>query len=147
MSVQNVNQIDIDWKTVIALFSMIISFVSMLISLHSATKEERKERQIKRQKFDLIVRPSSNFRHIPPAQFQMELQQVEITKDFKPESICIVNDDIGDGDRYYGLLVKPGYDPLQIKYQLSVTQYFDKVYLTNRGNKKHILFKQKEIAK
>ena len=63
MSVQNVNQIDIDWKTVIALFSMIISFVSMLISLHSATKEERKERQIKRLTLDTYLLHNSKWNY------------------------------------------------------------------------------------
>ena len=111
------------------------------------------------QKCDLVVRPRGSFREMPPAKLMVEIQQINfmsgipqnekntINKHWQTESLIFIMDDIEDGDVYYGIIVKDGFDPLVVRNEILPTQYFDKAYITKQGNKKHKKMKkgQKQI--
>lgn len=134
---------------IIAILSLITSIVAVGISWYSASESIRKHKLTMNQKCDLVVRPRGAFREMPPAKLMMEIQQINlifnepqgtkntINKHWQSESLIPITEDIGDGDVYYGIIVKDGFDPLTIRNEILPTQYFDKVYITKQGNKKH----------
>lgn len=134
---------------IIAIFSLINSVVAVGISWYSASESIRKHRLTMNQKCDLVVRPRGLFREMPPAKLMAEIQQINfmpwipqnekdtINKHWQDESLIFIMDDIEDGDVYYGIIVKDGFDPLAVRNEILPMQYFDKVYVTKQGNKKH----------
>lgn len=141
---------------VIAILSLITSIVAVGISWYSASESIRKHRLTMNQKCDLVVRPRGAFREMPPAKLMMEIQQINfmpsvpqnekntINKHWQSESLIFITEDIEDGDMYYGIIVKDGFDPLTIRNEILPTQYFDKVYVTKQGNKKHKKIKKRQ---
>lgn len=52
-------------------------------------------------------------------------------------TLYIIEKDIGDNGVYYGVNLKEDFDPIAVKKEMLPTIYFDKVYVTKQGEKKH----------
>ena len=124
--------------------SLCVAIVSAIINIFSAICKYKSDHSVYHQPFDLIVRPSCKFREIAPCELMMEIQQTNyvprpehtMNERWDKNSLQFVLEDIGDGDRYYGITTKLQ-DPYQERANLLITQYFDKVYITRQGEKKH----------
>lgn len=94
-------------------------------------------KNIYKQKFDLIVRPRNKWRESPPVPFIMEMQNQKFFKAWENNTLYIIEKDIGDNGVYYGVNLKEDFDPIAVKKEMLPTIYFDKIYVTKQGEKKH----------
>lgn len=129
--------IKINSTTILSIISLIVSIIATIISWYTATANTRQMKAIYNQKFDLIVRPRNEWRESPPVPFIMAMQNQNFIKLWKDEKIYIIDKDIGDNGLYYGIKIKENVDPIVVKNIMLPTIYFDKVYITKQGQKKH----------
>lgn len=129
--------IKINSTTILSIISLIVSIIATIISWYTATANIRQMKNIYRQKFDLIVRPRNKWRESPPVPFIMEMQNQKFFKAWENNTLYIIEKDIGDNGVYYGVNLKEDFDPIAVKKEMLPTIYFDKVYVTKQGQKKH----------
>lgn len=129
--------ININSTTILSIISLIVSIIATIISWYTATANIRQMKNIYRQKFDLIVRPRNKWRESPPVPFIMEMQNQKFFKAWENNTLYIIEKDIGDNGVYYGVNLKEDFDPIAVKKEMLPTIYFDKVYVTKQGQKKH----------
>lgn len=129
--------IKINTTTILSIISLIVSVIATIISWYTATANIRQIKVIYKQKFDLVVRPRGEWRTKPPVPFTMAMQNQNFIKMWENEIPYIIDNDIGDNGVYYGVNLKTDIDPIAIKKEMLPTIYFDKVYVTKQGQKKH----------
>lgn len=129
--------IKINITTILSIISLTVSIIATLISWYAATANTRQMKAIYNQKFDLIVRPRNEWREKPPVPFAMAMQNQIFFKAWENNTLSIIEKDIGDNGVYYGVNLKIDIDPIAVKKEMLPTIYFDKVYVTKQGEKKH----------
>lgn len=144
----------------IASGSFLVSIISLSVSIYIATESVRHKRRTKKQPWDLIARPFPQYRNTPSAALLADIKGINLNPEiftdktnnivdrtFEKGTMGYISEDIEDGGLYYGINIKPEYSPYAVRAELITNKWFDRIYITNQGQRKHKQWKKYHIKR